>query len=231
MERMTLREAAERTSRSITTLRRYIRSGRLRAEMGHGRYGPEYLLSEEALAEAGFRPIPVERALVRPAPDPVALAPLEQALRESVPIGLYRELQMKHEQLLVQYGMVRASGLRLMELRSDLDERERRLAESEAEIAALRQSAAREAAILRKRVRETELELEGRSLEAAALREKLRSLERAPRVAPVAGAIDQQLAEVADQMRRVERLESLRGTEGTTPRGWISPAASEESDH
>ena len=32
MERMTLREAAQRTARSITTLRRYIRSGRLRAE-------------------------------------------------------------------------------------------------------------------------------------------------------------------------------------------------------
>ena len=32
MDRMTLREAAEKTSRSITTLRRYIRSGRLHAE-------------------------------------------------------------------------------------------------------------------------------------------------------------------------------------------------------
>ena len=32
MERMTLREAAGRTSRSVTTLRRYIRSGRLAAE-------------------------------------------------------------------------------------------------------------------------------------------------------------------------------------------------------
>jgi len=37
---MTLREAAERTDRSVTTLRRYIRNGRLRAEMREGRYDP-----------------------------------------------------------------------------------------------------------------------------------------------------------------------------------------------
>jgi hypothetical protein len=45
MERMTLREAAARSSRSITTLRRYIRSGRLHAEKRYGRYGPEYYVS------------------------------------------------------------------------------------------------------------------------------------------------------------------------------------------
>ncbi len=39
METMTLREAAKRTSRSVTTLRRYIRNGRLAARKRPGRFG------------------------------------------------------------------------------------------------------------------------------------------------------------------------------------------------
>ena len=56
---MTLREAAERTSRSITTLRRYIRAGRLRAEKRHGRFGPEYYVSAAELIQAGLISNPV----------------------------------------------------------------------------------------------------------------------------------------------------------------------------
>ena len=38
--------------------------------------------------------------------------------QETIPIRLFEDLQMKHEQLLVQYGMVRAGGLRAMELQA-----------------------------------------------------------------------------------------------------------------
>jgi transposase len=47
MERLSLREAAERTARSVTTLRRYIRAGRLQAQKAPGRFGPEYFVTEE----------------------------------------------------------------------------------------------------------------------------------------------------------------------------------------
>jgi hypothetical protein len=207
---MTLRDAAERTARSVTTLRRYIRSGRLRAEKAYGRYGPEYLISDDALAAAG---LPAEAQAAPPAhalrAGEHALVPLEHALRDLVPATLYHELQLKHEQLLVQYGMVRAGGLRLLELRGEVEEGRRALAQQEAEHAALRERAAREIALVRKKLRETELELEGRSLELSALREKVRTLERLTRPQPE-GAVERQISQVGEQMRRVERLESLR---------------------
>ena len=138
MEKLTLRDASERTSLSITTLRRYIRSGRLAAEKTPGRYGPEYTISTSALERAGVRTIAATGA-IRDADDPLpstaaapdtralALAGLsgrdagpaaaitESFLREMIPIDLFRELSMKHEQLLVQYGMVRVGGQRMME--------------------------------------------------------------------------------------------------------------------
>ena len=46
---MTLRQAADRTGLSATTLRRYIKSGRLRARLIPGRYGPEYVVDIAAL--------------------------------------------------------------------------------------------------------------------------------------------------------------------------------------
>ncbi len=208
MERLTLRDAAERTSRSVTTLRRYIRSGRLRAEKAHGRYGPEYLIDDEALAAAGLR----ADALVPTSAGAPMLAPAyDPALRESVPAGMYQELQMKHEQLLVQYGMVRAGGLRLMELRGQIEDRERRLGLAEADGAASKERATRETSVLRKRLRETELELEGRTLEVAALREKLRTLERIHPAPTPASPIERQIADVVEQRRRVEQLQTRIG--------------------
>ena len=119
METMTLREAARRTSRSVTTLRRYIRSGRLPAEKRQGRFGPEYFVSEPELNEAGLKTVSAERAgeLIRPGTSlPVPAAPASLA-ELAVPATLFQELQMKHEQLLVQYGMVRVGGMRVLELR------------------------------------------------------------------------------------------------------------------
>ena len=98
-------------------------------EIVPGRYGPEYLVTENNLIDAGLgfetpgetpsRNLPAKR------PDPVLPSPQAQ---ETVPLALFQELQMKHEQLLVQYGMVRVAGTRMMELRAELAEKQRALA-------------------------------------------------------------------------------------------------------
>ena len=213
MDRMTLREAAARTSRSITTLRRYIRSGRLHAEKKYGRFGPEYFVSEHDLAEAGLDrdPTPPGSALAPMRAQPAALDSLAapaadpRLLREMVPLTLYQELQMKHEQLLVQYGMVRAGGLRAMELRAQLESKERRLEQAEATRARLERE--RDAALhrLRRELREARFELEGRRLEIDALKSKLRSLELLTRNAATGEAIQEQVRRIGEQTRRVEQ--------------------------
>ena len=203
MERFTLREAAERTARSITTLRRYIRSGRLRAEKRYGRFGPEYFVSGGDLAEAGLETEPREQTsalATREAGPRRALAPVAH---DAVPIGLFQDLQMKHEQLLVQYGMVRAGGLRAMELQAELEARSKQIEATREELEC---RLAGETARLRKQLREARLELEGRALEIHALQEKVRALEMMTRNAVTNENIEKQFSRVLDQSRRVDRL-------------------------
>ena len=212
LERMTLREAAARTSRSITTLRRYIRTGRLHAEKHYGRFGPEYFVSERDLADAGLdrEPPAPPLDLVARSPQPAPAAPFPAAapsydprwLREIVPLTLFQELQLKHEQLLVQYGMVRAAGLRSMELRSELDASRQRAVEAEAAIERLGRDHAQRLAALDARLRESQLELEGRRIEIEALRSKVRSLELMGRNAAPTETIEQQLRRIQEQARR-----------------------------
>jgi hypothetical protein len=219
MERMSLREASGRTSLSITTLRRYIRSGRLRAEKRAGRYGPEYFVSADDLEQAGVEALDEPAAttdLVHPAASAALPAALEQALRETVPLSLFRELQMKHEQMLVQYGMMRAGGLRTIELQAELDARRRQIEESHTEAARLKDRLARESSELGRKVREYELEAEGLRVENAALREKVRALELLTRNAVTTETIDRKYEEVMDQIRRVDRLVALHDV-GTLP--------------
>ena len=216
MERLSLREAAVRTARSVTTLRRYVRGGRLAAEKLPGRFGPEYFVTWTDLEAAGLSangtpaarpdPAPPSAALVGPGTHAVPSAPLDRVLRETVPVSLFQDLQMKHEQLLVQYGMVRAGGLRVLEMQSELEARRHQLDEAQAETARVKERVAREAGELRKRLREAELELEGRRVEAAALREKVRALEMLTRNTVTNEAIERQFAEVMEQVRRVDRL-------------------------
>src|SRR5215831_7699487 len=139
MERLSLREAAMRTARSVTTLRRYVRAGRLVAEKLPGRFGPEYFVTWADLEAAGLGS---EATAARPEPAPTAIAlagsvapaiptaPLDRVLRETVPVSLFQDLQMKHEQLLVQYGMVRAGGLRVLEMQTELEAKRRQLDEA-----------------------------------------------------------------------------------------------------
>jgi len=210
---MTLREAAARTSRSITTLRRYIRSGRLNAEKHYGRFGPEYFVSERDLADAGLdREVPGPASLlapgkgVPPPSDAVAIHASHDArwLREVVPLTLYQELQMKHEQLLVQYGMMRAGGLRTMKLRAELEGKARRLEQAEATMARIERE--RDVALdrLRRELREAQFELEGRRTEIDALQSKVRSLELLTRNAITSEAIEEQVRRIREQSRRVE---------------------------
>lgn len=224
MERISLREAAERTSRSVTTLRRYIRSGRLRAEKKNGRYGPEYFVCEEDLIDAGLETRRPAVGLPEPVEPPAES--LERVLRESVPLTLYQELTMKHEQLLVQYGMVRAAGMRVLELQGELDTRRRQLEDSLAEIARLKEKPQREVAVLKKKLAQMELELEGRHLEIAALREKIRALEMLTRNAVTTETIERQFSEVVEQIQKVEDLERDRPP-GEAVRGPWLPSARE----
>jgi len=227
MERMSLREAADRTSRSITTLRRYIRSGRLRAEKRGGRYGPEYFVSLQALDEAGLE---AERSLTQL--ERRGSESLERVFRESVPLTLYQELHMKHEQLLVQYGMVRAAGLRVLDLQGELEAKRHQLENSLAEIARLKDRPKRELLALQTKLRAAELELEGRRLEIAALRAKIRGLEMLTRNAVTTETIERQFSEVVEQIQRVEELE-LHRPAGQAVRGPWRASAPEKSppDH
>lgn len=229
MEIMTLREAARRTARSVTTLRRYIRSGRLSAEKQRGRFGPEYFVSEEALAAAGLEATePEPRDLTRrPAPAPLAESPPAEP---TVPVFLFQELQMKHEQLLVQYGMVRVGGMRVMELRTELEAKHRELDASERRIERLRQQFREETARLQQLLRRVELEQEGRGLEVSALREKVRALEMLTRNSATSESIEKQFSEVMEQMRRVDRLSRDVPQPPAAPRRWPE-APPDATDH
>ncbi|MBZ5639445.1 MAG: helix-turn-helix domain-containing protein [Acidobacteriia bacterium] len=230
MERMTLREAAERVGLSVTTLRRYIRRGRLRAEKLAGRFGPEYFVSDEGLETAGLDGSDRRAA----PPDPVR-GPIRSLTkvpsREMLPIGLYQELQMKHEQLLVQYGMVRASGLRMLELQGDLDAKRREVEECRAEIVRLRDRLATETTLLRQKLRAADLEVEGRGLEIAALREKVRGLEMLTRNAVTSETIERQFASVMEQKQVVDRLTEQRETARSPRRPWPPAERPAEPEH
>jgi DNA repair exonuclease SbcCD ATPase subunit len=193
----------------------------MHAEKRYGRFGPEYFVSEQDLADAGLDSEPRERveALTPAAPPRKELTRLEetlqnQLLREIVPLSLYQDLQMKHEQLLVQYGMVRAGGLRVMELRADLESKEKQLEESEVAVARLSQRQEQELSRLKRKLREAHLELEARRLEIDAMQEKIKALEMLTRNAITNEAIDHQVRRLAEQTRRVDDLHAERAWDG-----------------
>jgi len=247
MERISLRVAAQRTARSVTTLRRYIRSGRLAADKLPGRFGPEYFVTAEQLETAGLaatdaqdlstdrkRPEAAASAIIARAGSSLSLAPtpLDRVLRDSVPVFLFQDLQLKHEQLLVQYGMVRAGGLRVLEMQAELGTRRREIEDAQAENTRVKERLAREAGDLRKRLREAELELEGRRIEAAALREKVRGLEMLTRNSVTNEEIDRQFSDVMAQMRRVDRLTAEVEVNGPQPaRPWPPLGPQSDPEH
>lgn len=207
MKRMNLREAADRTLRSVTTLRRYLRSGRLKAEKIDGRYGPEYFVTERELSEAGLlfeaeKPTGETTDLTAGGSSlPVASLPYST---ETVPLTLFQELQMKHEQLLVQYGMVRAAGMRVMELQNEVVARTEEAQGLKAQIALTRAKLFDASAPYRTQARKAELELKGRQLEIDALKEKVRGLEMLTRNAVTTETIERQFTDLLAQEEKVD---------------------------
>ncbi|HXV75851.1 MAG TPA: helix-turn-helix domain-containing protein [Candidatus Polarisedimenticolaceae bacterium] len=238
---MTLREAAELTRRSITTLRRHIRSGRLHAEKRYGRFGPEYFVSEQDLTDAGLdtEVRALDRVSARGS-SPATSQPTGSELasyavgggwlRDIVPLSLYQELQMKHEQLLVQYGMVRAGGLRAMEIRAELDRTQQQLDRAGQESARVQRALRDANSRLESDLREARLELEGRQLVIAALEEKTRALEMLTRNAVTNEALDVQLEELRQQRLRVDDLKQRGGPEAS-PASDGRPPADKTLDH
>lgn len=205
---LTLRQAAERTGMSATTLRRYIKAGRLRARLMPGRYGPEYVVELDELRHAGLwdgssappTPLPARSANGSVGPIPAGAAgtalvvpvppspPVVAA--EGVPLTIFRELLMKHEQLLVQYGMLRVSGQQVHEVRLDAERKAADAARAADELGRIRDRHAREIGLLKARLRQAELLLAEREDEIGRLRQELQRQEMAVRNAGRAGAID-----------------------------------------
>lgn len=206
---LTLRQAAEQTGLSATTLRRYIKSGRLRARLVPGRYGPEYVVTEEDLAAAG---VPRESALQRrePAPagrvrdggPPSSVAEPLPAGADLVPGLLYRELLMKHEQLLVRYGMLQVSGRQLYEIREQAERRAAEARRAARELRKVQERHAKEIGRLRASLRQAELRLAEREETIRELNRQVRRLEIALRNARTARAFDEEFRRA---LRRIER--------------------------
>jgi hypothetical protein len=201
---LTLRQAAERTGMSATTLRRYIKGGRLRARLVPGRYGPEYGVELDELRHAGLwdgssePPAPPPgRGAIEAAPSPavtgliVPTPPSPPAVAaEGVPLTIFRELLMKHEQLLVQYGMLRVSGQQVHEVRREAERKALDAARVADEMVRIRDRHAKEIGLLKARLRQAELLLAEREEEIGRLRQEIQRQEMAARNANRAGAID-----------------------------------------
>ena len=224
MALLTIREASRLIERSTATIRRYIRSGRLKAEKEVGRFGEEYRIDRDALLALGFTPAaPEDTRLVAREPDrvePTRLDPQETM----VPASLFSDLLMKHEQLLVQYGMIRAGGQKLLEYKAASEAKDDDLRKADERYQALRARAVKEIRFLRKHLREAEIEVEDRNIEIVLLQEKIKRLEQAAAGAAVPESLEQQVGAIRDKERAIARIEAAGG-EGTpsfeAPESWL----------
>ena len=202
---LTIREASQLVGRTPATIRRYIRSGRLKAEKEIGKFGEEYKIRREdllALGLAAQSDLPARTAASVP-------AALEQEPREAmVPVSLFNDLLMKHEQILVQYGMIRAGGQKLLEYKAAAESREDDLRRAEDRYQALRSRAVKEIQFLRKHMREAEIEVEERNIEITLLQEKIKRLEAAAAHAATDDSFDKNLVEIRQKERDIAQIEA-----------------------
>ena len=217
MSHLTIREASQLVGRTSATIRRYIRSGRLKAAKEIGKFGEEYRIGREDLLALGF-------TAAEPAPE--SGAPLARVVsappaapQDAVPIALYNELLMKHEQILVQYGMIRAGGQKLLEFKADAEAKAEELRRGQDRYQALRQRAVKEIGFLRKRLREMEMQLEERHIEVTLLQEKVRRMEQDGPARQAAS-----LAATLEDVRRKERAVAELAAEGAPPMTTIGSA-------
>jgi len=202
---LTIREASRLIGRTPATVRRYIRSGRLRAEKEIGKFGEEYKIRREDLLALGFSAdgeLPVR--VVQELPEARGQAPREVM----VPSSIYNELLLKHEQILVQYGMIRAGGQKLLEYKAVAETKDDELRNAEDRYQSLRARAIKEIQFLRKHLREAELEVEERNIEITLLQEKIKRLEAAAAHAATDEGFDKNIVEIRQKERDIAQIEA-----------------------
>src|SRR6266849_4819154 len=177
MTLLTIREASQLIGRTPATIRRYIRSGRLKAAKEIGKFGEEYKIARGDLLALGFCAAPSDLPVRVERVEPPIRRDARPEARDGVPASVFNELLMKHEQILVQYGMIRAGGQKLLEYKADAEAKDEELQSLHERYQALRARAAREIRFLRKHLRQAEIEIEDRNIEITLLQEKVRRLE------------------------------------------------------
>jgi SMC interacting uncharacterized protein involved in chromosome segregation len=101
--------------------------------------------------------------------------------------------------------MVRAGGMRVMELQADLESRNQEIVNLKQDVAVLKSRLQDSSTPFVKRIHEAELELKGRQLEIDALTEKVRGLEMLTRNSATNRSIESQFSDLLDQEYRVEK--------------------------
>ncbi|HYS78129.1 MAG TPA: helix-turn-helix domain-containing protein [Candidatus Dormibacteraeota bacterium] len=201
---LTIREASRLIGRTSATVRRYIRTGRLKADKEIGKFGEEYKIRREDLLALGFPALSELPARVEPS----APSTRESELREMMmPAALFNDLLMKHEQLLVQYGMIRAGGQKLLEFKAAAESGEEELRKAEERYQALRARAIREIQFLRKHLREAEIEVEERNIEITLLQEKIKRLDMAAAHAASGDTFDRSVEGIRQKERDIARIQ------------------------
>lgn len=224
MTLLTIREASRLIGRTPATIRRYIRSGRLQAGKEAGKFGEEYKIDRDRLLALGFSEVPQLPARVEKAGPPAVASPPSGW----VPTALYNELLMKHEQLLVQYGMIRAGGQKLLEYKADAEAKDEALQALRDRYQSLRARAAKEIKALRGHLRRAEIDIEDRSIELTLLQEKLKRLEGTG--VPVLGPLDEEVVAIQEKQREIARLENtdVRADAALPPgRAWVKSSTSD----
>jgi len=184
MEQLSIREVAHRVKLHPATVRRYIKQGRIKATKVEGKFGEEYRIEErdlDLLRQAGQQAPAAQMVPARDGRRTVTrLVPaesFEQHLRNFVHVSVYNELMMKHEQLLVQFGMIRASGQKLLDFKAEVDLKNDEIKHKNQEIQDLKRRIIKEVDFLTRHLREAEIEIEDKNFQITVLKEKVRSLE------------------------------------------------------
>lgn len=184
MEPLTIREAARRARLHPATVRRYIKQGRIQAVKVEGKFGEEYRIEErhlellrQAASSAPATQVIASREVRRPVSRVASGEALDHPLRNFVHLSVYNELMMKHEQLLVQFGMIRASGQKLLDFKAELDLKNDEIKQKNQEIQELKRRIIKEVDFLTRHLREAEIEIEEKNFQITVLKEKVRNLE------------------------------------------------------
>lgn len=231
---LTIREASHLIGRTTATLRRYIRSGRLRATKEMGKFGEEYKIGRDDLLALGFSPVSIDLP-VKVKPAPIAAAPAVSS-EDRVPVSVFNELLMKHEQILVQYGMIRAGGQKLLEYKAEAEATAQDLKQARERYQALRARAAREIKNLQQQIRQSAIQVEDRNIEITLLQEKIKRLEMSAAGSGLRDSFDTKVVEIRQKERAIVELETSepRPAAALDPRGaWLEvfPPGERSEDH